>query len=122
MSSLKQDYQKAFLSLLESGEDVDKTIKRVKVVMEKRGHSGLLLSVFKSTLRELDRTSVAKTPRLTVAREKDVRRYADGHKEAEVIIDPHLIGGYRFEQNNTMIDQSYKTKLLNWYRVAVKSN
>lgn len=122
MSSLKQDYQKAFLSLLESGEDVGKTIKRVKVVMEKRGHSGLLLSVLKSTLRELDRTSVAKTPRLTVAREKDVKRYAAGHKEAEVIVDPHLVGGYRFEKDNTMIDNSYKTKLLNWYRVAIKSN
>lgn len=122
MSSLKQDYQKASLSLLESGEDVGKTVKHIKAVMDKRGHSRLLLGVLRAALRELDRTSVAKTPRLTVAREKDVRRYAAGHKEAEVIVNPHLIGGYRFEKDNTMIDQSYKTKLLNWYRVAVKSN
>lgn len=122
MSSLKQDYQNAFMSLVQSGEEVGKSIKHLKAVMEKRGHTGLLLGVLRNSVRELSRTNVARTPRLTVAREKDVKKYSQGHKEVEIVIDDTIVGGYRFEKEYTIIDNSYKTKLLNWYRTATTTN
>jgi F0F1-type ATP synthase delta subunit len=118
MSSLKQDYQNAFMSLVQSGEEIGKSVKRLKAVMEKRGHAGLLLGVLRSAVRELDRTNVADAPRLTVAREKDVKKYGQRHKDAEIIVDATIVGGYRFEKDHTIVDNTYKTKLLNWYRTA----
>lgn len=122
MGSTKQHYLKALLALLEDGIEPSKALSHLKSVMKKRGHTTLLLPVFKAAVRELGTHATTRKPRLILARESDEKKFAKKHKAAEVVIDETLIGGYVFEENGTRLDQSYKTKLLNWYREAISNN
>ncbi len=122
MTGIKQQYIKALLTLIREGEDSVKVFSHLEKAMKKRGHSALLLPVLKSALRELSGRSRTLKPRLTIAQESDESRYSKKHKDAEVIVDKTLIGGYVYEESGTRLDQSYKTKLLNWYHEAVNNN
>lgn len=121
MSGIKQHYIKALLTLIKEGEESVKVFSHLEKVMKKRGHSALLLPVLKSALRELSGRSVTLKPRLTIAKESEVSRYSKKYKDAEVVVDETIIGGYVYEENGTRLDQSYKTKLLNWYYKAINN-
>ncbi|OGG86157.1 hypothetical protein A2392_01700 [Candidatus Kaiserbacteria bacterium RIFOXYB1_FULL_46_14] len=121
MSSTKQDYLKALLPLLKDEKEAAKVLPQLEKVMKKHGHSRLLLPVLRAALRELSGYANASHPRLIIANESDKARFTKKYKDAEVIVDTNIIGGYIYETEGQRLDQSYKTKLLNWYYAAINN-
>lgn len=120
MSSLKQQYVKALIEMSADGSDFAKLTKKLHAVMEKRGHGRLLAAVLRATLRTLSSSAKRNSATLVVAEEKDAKRYHKEYKDAAVVVDKTIIGGYVFIDKSTRIDHSYKTKLLNWYRAVTR--
>jgi len=119
--STKQHYLKALLPLLKDENDATKSLSHLEKVMKRHGHSQLLLPVLRAALRELSGYANASHPRLILAREEDKAKFAKKYKDAEVVIDEHIVGGYIYETEGQRLDQSYKTKLLNWYHAAINN-
>lgn len=115
MASTKQHYLKALLALLKEEKGATKSLSHLEKVMLKRGHKALMLPVLKATLRELSKRTENSKPRLTLARQSDKSKFAKKYKDAEIVLDENIIGGYIYEEAGTRLDNSYKTRLLNWY-------
>ena len=71
-----------------------------------------------SRLAEANR---ANRSRIFVAKEKDAKSAlkASGVPEADVCVDESLIGGWRLEGGNEVIDRSFKKYLLDIYNGAI---
>ncbi len=121
MSNIKQRYVTASLELLNSGSDFDVVIKGLREVMQKRGHEKLFGAVLNLLETKLAQKEEVLKPQLTLAKEGDLKNHSDIADTAVVKINPNIIGGYILQQANTYTDQSYKTRLLNWYKSAIKS-
>lgn len=115
-------YAKLLIEELQSGAEVRSSIERLKEILQNRRHQTLLPAILrkaKSTILEAPNHLV---PTLVVASEDDVKKYAaaiEKELQAKIHIDPTIIGGYQTIQNLNLIDNSYKSKLLKWYRSAV---
>ncbi|OGG41817.1 hypothetical protein A2837_01225 [Candidatus Kaiserbacteria bacterium RIFCSPHIGHO2_01_FULL_46_22] len=117
----KQHYLKALLPLLKDEKGASKSLSHLEKVMKKHGHGQLLLPVLRAAVRELSGYANASHPRLILANEKDKARFAKKYKDAEVVIDEHIIGGYIYETEGQRLDHSHKTKLLNWYHATINN-
>jgi len=121
MDSIKQQYVTASLDLLKNGSEVEVVIDGLKKVMERRGHTklfGAVLNLLNTKLAQIDEL---KTPHLTLAKQEDIKNHPDLANKAIVKINSNIIGGYILQEANVYTDQSYKTRLLNWYKSAIKS-
>lgn len=116
-------YQKATLDLLKSGEDIKDVLKGVRSAMERRGHLKLYPALLRALIRVYPRVEARQMPSLIVAKESDAKSYAKRFtdKEMKVVIDPTIVGGYVYESGHTREDNSYKQKLLTWYRRATNT-
>ena len=116
-------YQKAALDLLKKGEDVKDVLKGTLSAMERRGHQKLYPAFLRALVRVYPRVERGQTPSLIVAKESDARSYAKRFedKEMKVIVDPTIVGGYVYEKDHAREDNSYKQKLLTWYRRATNT-
>lgn len=121
MSATRKHYVKAFLSLIKEGVGAEKALSRLKEVMNNRGHGRLWPSVVKALLEALTTTPKSSQTILAVAKEADASKYKALAKGAVVKIDPTLIGGYVLIEDSRRTDQSYKSRLLNWYRKAINN-
>lgn len=119
MSSLQKQYVKVLLDLLEDSKEVETSIGRLKEVMIKRGHQKLLPAVLKDVERQLSAISNPST--LTVAHESDVDKYQELNKEAEVLVDEKIIGGYILKDKYKLTDNSHRSRLLNWYKSVINN-
>lgn len=116
MSGLKEQYITAGAELIAEKTDIDKVISGLKKVMTQHGHTRLLTSVLKGLASKVDRESHVSVPHLIIATEDAPRPDFPSLKNADIKIDPSIVGGYIMQEGFTRIDNSYKTKLLNWYR------
>lgn len=128
MNATKEQYVKALLELLETEANTANVLKQLKLVMERRGHTRLLVPVLREVTRILSASTRADVPRLTLADQADEKHYHKeieklvGDKTARTKIDPTIIGGFILDQDHQRLDKSYKSKLLSWYRSATKHN
>ena len=94
--------------------------------LKRRGHYKLLPVI----LREFEKIgsvqSVTEAGTLTCASEdeveryrKELERYGISDTEVSVEIDENLVGGFRYEEKNTVIDGCYRKQLLNLYRELI---
>ncbi len=118
MNQFKNQYVKAAATALETGADFKATMKRLRDSMARRGHLRLLPGVLDGLLNTFEGKTEG-VPRLTVAKAEDAELYPELARQAEVEIDPNIVGGYIFTRDHRRIDQSYKTRLRNWYKAAV---
>lgn len=119
MADLKEQYIMAAGALLFAGSEAEAVAKGLKDTMSRRGHLRLLPKVLDGLAALLARREQMSKPRLTLARESDAARYAAEAKGALVEVDPSLIGGFIRRDGFTETDNSYKTKLLRWYRSVI---
>lgn len=120
MNGVQTQYIKALLTSLKEGVDVAKAIKALEKAMQRRGYSRLLPAVLRAAIRELAGSTLREGTRIILAKESDYKRYAKVSPKATIIIDDTLIGGYILEEGTIRTDNSYKRKLLDWYRAAVR--
>jgi F0F1-type ATP synthase delta subunit len=119
MTDIKEQYVTATVALLAEGQDTAKVFKGLRATMNRRGHGRLLPGVLSSLLAVVSRREQLSVPHLTLARESDAKSHQDV-AHSTVIIDPSIIGGYIHRQGFSETDNSHKTRLLNWYKAAIK--
>ncbi len=117
-------YAKAMMSLSsKEGQDADSIVKGLVSSLKARGALALLPKVLSAyTNLVAQRSSEEST--VAVARSTDAKgaiELSGAPKDAKVIVDERLIGGYRLEKGGKLIDNTFKAKLLQIYRNATKA-
>lgn len=123
MNAQLKMYLKAVTDLLEKGADFKTTLKDLEKIMSSRGHKKLYLPVLRILLRTYPQVVKRNHDTLTVAKEADAKKYKAVQKsDTKLVIDPSIVGGYIHTENFVRKDNSYKTKLLTWYKRATTLN
>ena len=127
--SLAKAYAHALYDLqkgvsLSSDAAVSKLIK----VLKNKGHIKLLPSIVSEYENILNTGRDKNTMSISCARESDFQKYEDQIKEhlgyikaefTEELLDETLVGGYVLQRGETVVDGSYKKKLLLLYQSAI---
>ncbi len=127
---MEKAYAQALWQLVASGMDAKKAVHAMHEKLKADGRGALFQRVGRAFVRLSEREARKRDFVLTVAREKDL---ADAQKAAKKIIDAYssefgtdganlktqvddsLIGGWRLEGNERLVDASYKKRLLDLY-------
>jgi F0F1-type ATP synthase delta subunit len=127
---MKENYIKATLDLINSGQTPESVIDGLKKSLKKHGHDRLLRSVLLGVSRVLR----AKRPNEVVVITASTADFDSCQKTIkdelsklnitdQTItnqIDKTLIGGYIIEGNNQRLNNSYKHKLVKLYRTLTE--
>lgn len=121
MNAYLKQYVEALTSLIASGVPLETILQNTRSVMKQRGHERL----YGRLLRHLERvvpTLEAKDQAVLVVAKRDesaVYKETLGIDDVVVKTDHSIIGGYVLTKHNVRQDNSYKTKLLTWYRRSI---
>ena len=128
---METTYAQALWKLIDGGMPAKKAVKQLSVRLAACGRSELLQRIGKAFARIAEREQGKKGIILTLARERDERKALHQAKDAlkemgverrdlAVKIDDTLIGGWRLEGREKMMDESFKKHLLSIYNRATK--
>jgi F0F1-type ATP synthase delta subunit len=111
-------YAQALYTAIANGTDTKKAVHALSEKLTREGRSALMHRIGKAFVRIAEREGSKKSTTLFVAREKDAHhaleaaaKYARVEKH-DVHVDATLIGGWRLEAGDTLVDASYKKHLL----------
>lgn len=122
---MKDTYIKAVLGALASGKEISAVLSGLSITLARRGHTRLHGAVLRGVLRTLESKKSSRDAHITVASETALTVQKDAIADAlktlgatayTTHIDPTLIGGIVAEFQNTVIDTSFKTRLIKLYR------
>ena len=127
---LAKYYAKALNDLLsdKAPEKQEEVLARFFAVVRERGHRKLMRAIVREYERMQKLGSVKQHARVLVARESDKSRFEKdiaaalervGAKESRIEVDDRVIGGYRIESNEIVVDATYRRQLLELYRALV---
>lgn len=119
-------YAQALWKMVEGGMTPAKAVRALQETLKVHGREALLPRIASAFARIAERETKRSDVVLTVAREKDERRAHKDIKEMltrmgveqkdlKTQIDDTLIGGWRLEGKETLVDASYKNQLLELY-------
>ena len=127
---MKNHYIQATLQMIQSGTDSQLVFDGLQKTMRAKGHMRLYGPVLRGALRILETKKDTLGSIIVVANDADIEKYAETIKQIltsieadadfSTVIDPTIVGGVIVKNNNTIVDRSYKTTLLNLYRSATK--
>ncbi len=127
---MEKVYAQALWQLVSTGMGAKEAVHAIHARLEKEGRAVLMPRVAHAFERIAERESRKRDYTLTVARESDLthaKREAkkalsthtsDSHAESvdlKTQVDDSLIGGWRLEGNEVLVDVSYKKRLLDLY-------
>lgn len=109
-------YAQALWKSIEKGQDPKDAVASLVKILASGGRSELLPRVRRSLMR-LVAKEVNTKPRVYVARASDAESAfkASGIDDADVCVDETLIGGWRLETAESLVDNSFKKHLLSIY-------
>ncbi len=116
-------YAKAMHLLHLEGKSDSEVVSGTITTLKKRGAVRLLPKVLKAYKHLADRAQSTSSV-LTIARASDkaAALVESNAKEGTVVkIDSGIIGGYRLESGSSLVDNSFKTRLLQVYRNATSA-
>lgn len=124
---MEKAYAQALWQMVLGGMDAKKAVHALQARLEKDGRASLLNRVGKEFERIAERESRKTGLVLTVAREEDVKTaakeakafiesFGDTSHDLKTEVDDTLIGGWRLEGNEQLVDASYKQQLLHLYQ------
>ena len=110
------NYAHALLEVIQKGMDSKKAVESLKDMLVRQGRLELLPRIARA-LRRIDEREKAARPRVYIADEKHAKKAftESGLAEADVCVDETLIGGWRVEDGERLIDNSFKKHLLSIY-------
>lgn len=116
-------YAQALYRMMQKGIAPKDAVKKVHDALSRRGRSALMRQIAHAFTRLAERESRKNRTVLYVARKEDEHhaRKASGADKAELVVDENLIGGWRFEEGEQLIDTSFKKHLLSIYNRAIQS-
>jgi F0F1-type ATP synthase delta subunit len=129
---MEQAYAQALWRLIEEGTAPSKALHSLTEILRQHGRLALLPRIGKAFARIAEREMQKETITLTVAREKDERAATQSVKDIlaklkletadiAVKVDDSLIGGWRLEGEEMLMDRSYKSRLLELFNKAVSA-
>ena len=118
---MERSYAQALWNMVEKGKDPKSAVASLLEVLKKHGRSELLPRILRAFQRLSEAEANKKRNRLWVAHEKDAASAmkSSGVEEADVCVDESLIGGWRLEQKETLVDVSFKKMLLDMYNRSI---
>lgn len=115
---MENGYAQALYTAIASGTTHTKAVHALVERLKREGRSALLPRIAKTFARVAQRESAKNRTALYVAREHDAHqaltaagKFAQVEKH-DVHVDETLIGGWRLEHEDTLVDASYKKHLL----------
>ena len=128
---MEEAYAQALWRMVEGGTAPKKAVQMLHDSLVLRGRQGLMPKIIRAFERLATRERQAEGVVLSVGHEKDVRsahRHAKDAiasigataKDVTVVVDDSLVGGWRLEGRETLIDGSFKNHLLNLYNRATR--
>ena len=125
---MENSYAEALWKMIENGMKPADAVTAMHRVLKVEGRENLLPRIAQAFERLAGRKQSRTQATLTVAdstHQDSARKAAALHgldtKEATVHIDPTIIGGWRFEGAEELVDASYKKHLLAIYRAATSA-
>ena len=122
-----EPYAQALWQMLEKGAKPKETIAKLRVILGRQGREALFPKIARAFARIAARENRKNTVTLSIARAKDERgarkAVAQFLKEMDVLpkdirveTDEGLIGGWRLEGREHLVDASYKKYLLDLFQ------
>jgi F0F1-type ATP synthase delta subunit len=111
-------YAQALYTAITNGTDATKAVRALAERLKRESRSALMPRIAKAFARVAQREGAKKSTKLFVAREHDAHQaLAAAGKFAQVAkhdvhVDESLIGGWRLEHQDMLVDASYKKHLL----------
>ena len=123
---MEQAYAQALWQMIVGGTPHDTAVRALRESLAAHGRVALLPRIGRAFARLAERESKKRDVFLTVAREEDVKHAEKEAHEAisalgvqkhdlKTRVDDTLIGGWRLEGRETLVDASYKKQLLDIY-------
>ena len=113
-------YAQALWKSVENGLPPKEVVESLAKLLKKQGRSDLMPRISRA-FRRLAAAHNGNRTRIFVAHERDAKHALNvsGVEEADICIDETLIGGWRLEGNNEVVDRSFKKHLLDIYSNAL---
>ena len=113
---MEHSYAQAIWKAIAGGKTPKQAVATVVEILTRDGRIELLPRIMRA-LKRLSEREMNSRPRVYVAHEKDAKSAfkESGVSEADVCVDETLIGGWRLENAETLIDTSFKKQLLSIY-------
>lgn len=115
---MEHAYAQALYEAIAKGTEPAKAIHALAERLKREGRGALLSRVARAFARVAQREGARSRTALYIAREKDAHaareataKYAQTAKH-DVLVDDTLIGGWRLEHQDRLVDASYKSYLL----------
>ena len=126
-----EPYAQALWQMLERGAKAKETIAKLRVILERQGREALFPKIARAFARIAARENRKNTVTLWIARARDEhgarKAVAQFLKEMNVLpkdirvkTDEDLIGGWRLEGREHLVDASFKKHLLSLYNRATE--
>jgi F0F1-type ATP synthase delta subunit len=117
---MENAYAQAIWKAVENGKSPKEAVSAVVEMLKKQGRAELLPRIGRA-LSRLAAAKSANNARVFVAHERDAKEAfkQSGVDEADIIVDETLIGGWRLEDRDTLVDASFKKMLLDMYNRAL---
>jgi F0F1-type ATP synthase delta subunit len=121
-----EPYAQALYQMLKEGMRPKEAVAKLRAVLRRQGRERLLSRIEHAFARIATRNEKKNTVTLSIARAKDKRKAQSAvkgllkemgisSKELAVEIDESLIGGWRLEGRERLVDASFKKDLLSLY-------
>jgi len=116
--------------MVKGGIPVETVLFGLTTTLEKHGHGKLYKKILELVVSDLNRELKKEETTVTVAKESDLAKLKgdieevlknfDSNATYESKTDDSIIGGYIVKKGSTVVDGSYKHKLLSLYRTLTK--
>ncbi len=129
--TMENAYAKALSQMVENGATPKHAVSKLRDYLATRGRVNLLPRIARSLIRIAARERAKNALVLSVAREIDapsaeenvkplLKELGADAKDLEVRVDDSLIGGWRLEGRERLVDASFKKSLLSIYNRATQ--
>jgi F0F1-type ATP synthase delta subunit len=120
--AIDQAYARAIWRAVEAGKEPHEAVSIVYDILKRQDRTALMPRILRSFTRLADKELRRTQVRLSVARQGDVKQamIEAGIQEADVCIDESIIGGWRLETSDRLVDASHKKYLLDIFIRATR--
>ena len=117
---MERAYAQALWNMVSRGGDHAHAVTALAETLKRTGRSNLIRKILPAFERIAARESKRDVTIISVGRKADagLAMSAAGVTESDVILDPTLIGGYRLERGDVLIDASWKKHLITLYNAV----
>lgn len=118
-----EHYAHALIRLIAGGETPGKAVQKTHELLIRQKREHMFPQIARAFARIMQKEEMKHREVLLVARKHDEARARKetGAKNAELVLDETLIGGWRLEAKGMLEDASWKSALLDIYKAVTRT-